>query len=202
MIRRRIMALGLDHLLTLTYKANVTEFAVTLSHLRRFIRLVRKKYPGYRWVAVPEIQEGRHERTGFAVYHWHLAVKGFQDVRYLRQVWKHVVGEGNIDVRGPGRRTRCGKLDLSYYLVKYISKKVDDVNSGLHRYFGTRERGEVEILKIVVDKASSVMSWISEIVFNGSMVVQQHLSTGYGGWGATWKKRGRVQYAVISSCTA
>jgi hypothetical protein len=197
-IRRRIMSLGLDHLLTLTYRGDMEDFTVSLSHLRRFIRLVRKRYPGYRWVAVPEIQRGRLERTGKAVYHWHLAVKGFQDVKFLRQVWRLVAGEGNIDVRGPRGRSRCGKLNLAYYLVKYISKEIKCVSAGLHRYFGTREKGDVESVKISVDRPSSVVSWVKEIMFSGRMVVKQHQGHAFGGWGATWEERKRMEFGVIS----
>lgn len=200
-IRRRIMSLGLDHLLTLTYKGNIEDFRVSVSNLRRFIRLVRKKYPGYRWVAVPEIQEKRAERTGFEVWHWHLAVKGFQDVRYLREVWRSVVGEGNIDVRGPSGKSRCGKLNLAYYLVKYISKKVEAVNSGLHRYFGTRDVGDVDIVKIIVDRPSTCLVWISEVLAQQGQAVRQTVDTAFGGWGATWETVKGVRFGKISSCT-
>ena len=195
-IRRRIMALGLDHLLTLTYRANLDDFRVSVGHLRRFIRLVKKRYPSYRWVAVAERQKR-------GAWHWHLAVSGFQDVRFLREVWKSVVVEGNIDVRGPKGKARCGKLNLSYYLVKYISKEIDDVKAGIHRYFGAREKGEVDIVKISVDRPASVMSWVSEILLAGGQVVRQKLDSAFGGWGATWETLKGVRYrTIVVECSA
>jgi len=157
------------------------DFEASVRDLRSFMKIVRRELPGYRWVAVPERQER-------GAWHWHLAVKGFQNVRFLRSAWLRVVGDGNIDVKGPGKRLRVGKLRLAYYLVKYISKKAEDINMGLHRYFGTREKGDVEVEKIEVDRLGSAMQWISEILSVKGQAVRQSLDSAFGGWGATWSE--------------
>jgi len=193
-IRRRIMSLGLDHMLTLTYRVNLVDFDQAVRDLRAFMKIVRREIPGYRWVAVPERQER-------GAWHWHIAVKGFQNVRFLREAWKRVVGDGNIDVKGPGRKVRVGKLKLAYYLVKYISKKSDDVKMGLHRYFGTRERGDVDILKIGVDRVSNSMIWIREILENEGLRLRQIYETAFGGWGATWESAKLEKRMMNLSCT-
>ncbi len=130
-----------------------------------FVDLVRPHIPGWRWVAVPEIQEKRAARTGKRVWHWHMAVSGWQDVRLLRSLWRRVVGEGNIDVRSPrsGGRARWGRLRLSYYLVKYIYKSVENVELGEHRYYRSREVGGDFVLRERFGSFQKLMSWVQDI---------------------------------------
>ena len=193
-IRRRVMSLGLDHLLTLTYRSNMIDFGVAVKDLRSYMKIIRVAMPGFRWVAVPE-------RQARGAWHWHIAVKGFQNVRFLREAWRRVVGDGNIDVKGPGRKLRIGKLRLAYYLVKYISKSADNVSAGTHRYYGTRERGDVTVEKIELDRVGSAMKWITEILEVQGQIVRQSIESAFGGWGATWQKIGRMERMIVSSCT-
>ena len=69
-VRRKCMAGGLDHMLTLTYQANVIDVRAAYSDLSRFIRLIRKRIPGWSYCAVHELQKR-------GAVHFHLAVRGF-----------------------------------------------------------------------------------------------------------------------------
>ena len=113
-LRQRILSAHADHLLTLTYRGNVTEYRQASQDLRGFIRAVRTHLPGWVYIAVPERQKR-------GAWHWHLAVVGRQDVDLLRGCWRHVVGEGNIDVQKP-KRGENKRLAIVKYLGKYLAK--------------------------------------------------------------------------------
>ncbi|MGK2927912.1 MAG: rolling circle replication-associated protein [Lysobacterales bacterium] len=116
-VRRKCMAGGLDHLLTLTYAENMTDLNAGWRDFKQFLRYVRKRRGGFAYLAVPEFQKR-------GAVHFHVAVHGFQDVRFLRRAWVAVVGAGNIDVKGPRVRgpSMWARTKLAGYLTKYITK--------------------------------------------------------------------------------
>jgi len=114
-LRHLILASRADHLLTLTYRENITEFERATADLSRFVRLVKARLPGWVYIAVAEEQKR-------GAWHWHLAVVGRQNVDLLRLLWRQVVGEGNIDVRPPKGRGNHRLLALVKYLGKYLAK--------------------------------------------------------------------------------
>lgn len=125
-IRQLVLAASADHLLTLTYRENVVDFERSCSDVARFVRLIRRQQPGWVYVAVAERQKR-------GAWHWHLAVRGRQDVQLLRAAWRCVVGEGNIDVvppRGSGARR---SLALVRYLSKYLTKGFETADRALNR---------------------------------------------------------------------
>lgn len=69
--------------------------------------------------------------------HPHLAVRGFEDIRLLRQCWYKIVGkaQGQVNVKGP--RPGTSPVKLARYLSKYISKDLDSQPREFeeHRYF-------------------------------------------------------------------
>lgn len=181
-VRRWIMSQRLDYMVTLTYRENMRDRDRAVSDLVSFIDKVRYHNKGvFPWLAVPELQER-------GAWHWHLAVRGWQNVQLLRSIWRSIVGEGNIDVRSPrkGKRARFGRLALSYYLAKYILKEKDNTEPGQHRYYRAREATMVEPVRIALDKFSGVGVWIREIVESSGLLIRQEIATEYGGWGATW----------------
>jgi hypothetical protein len=136
-VRRSIMAAGLDHMLTLTYRRNQTDALQAHADLTRFLRLMRAIYRS----------EGRAELQFVAVLerqkrgacHWHMAVRGRQTVRALRPAWRSIVGDGNIDATGwLGRGHSDSPARLACYLSKYVSKCINDRVAGLHRYRRSR----------------------------------------------------------------
>jgi hypothetical protein len=114
------MAAGLDHLLTLTYRENMIDLIEARSHFDRFIRKVHENNPDFKYVVVEEIQKRR-------AIHFHLGVKGFQNVFLLRSIWRSIVGDGNIDVSYVKSKKgyRWSKAQLAMYLAKYIGKGLE-----------------------------------------------------------------------------
>jgi len=127
-VRRRLLTIGADHLLTLTYRENMTDIARAEVDLREFLKLVRVRQPEFLYVAV-------WERQKRGAIHWHLGVPGFQDIRFLRSCWLQIVGagNGNIDVRGP-RGDKPSSASLARYIAKYILKGQEVRRRGQHRY--------------------------------------------------------------------
>ena len=68
-IRQLILTVRADHLLTLTYRDNVTDFKRACSDLNKFVRIVKDQLPGWVYIAVPEQQKR-------GAWHWHMAVCG------------------------------------------------------------------------------------------------------------------------------
>lgn len=134
-VRRLVKAKGLDTMLTLTYRSNVLERAVTMHHLDLLIKRVRRIIPGFQYVAVLERQKR-------GAWHAHLAVERIQShymhkgalVRsydLLRAIWRGVVGDlgGNIDV-SRNKRSRRSSSRVAAYLSKYIGKGLGTVEEG------------------------------------------------------------------------
>ena len=129
-MRRSIQAGASDHMLTLTYRENRTDARQCHADLPRFLCPVRDALPDDdKYVAV-------FERQKRGAGHWHLAVAGWQRVCILRELWRRVVGEGNIDVRSWAGRGRSGECSakLAGYLSKYITKEIDERAESAHRY--------------------------------------------------------------------
>ena len=128
-LRQLVLSANADHLLTLTYRENVTDYQRAAIDLGRFIRRVKTYLPDWVYIAVPERQQR-------GAWHWHMAVIGRQNVDLLRACWRDVVGEGNIDVQKPKNRTANRRLALVKYLGKYLAKGFEDEERELngHRY--------------------------------------------------------------------
>lgn len=129
-VRWLLKGMQADHLLTLTYRENVTDMERVGKDWQKFVRLVRARFPDFRYVAVREKQER-------GSIHLHIAIHGRADVHWLRRCWWIALGHkveidyseegkkkllplvkdgrewryarsdevrGNIDVSGPSRR--------------------------------------------------------------------------------------------------
>jgi hypothetical protein len=124
-LRRLILSAQADHLLTLTYRDNVTDFDQACNDLNKFVRIVKSKIPSWIYITVAEQQKR-------GAWHWHMAVRGRQNVALLREAWRHVVGEGNIDVAPPKGIGKHRLLALVKYLGKYLAKGFNEGNRELN----------------------------------------------------------------------
>lgn len=188
-VRRKCMAGGLDHLLTLTYRANVTDLGLAFCDAKRFIRLVRERLPDWKYVLVPERHDS--EKTSEAKrgsVHFHMAVRGFQDVRFLRRCWQRVVGEGNVDVKGPrGRGSVKWKLPtLASYLSKYITKESAASATSRQRY---RVAEGIEIpSNVFVHRFPRFTDFVAELFDSLGVPLRHHwkAEAGMHGWACSW----------------
>jgi hypothetical protein len=161
-VRRKCMAMGADHLLTLTYRENMTDKEQGQRDFEKFVRLIHERLPDWKYVQVLE-------RQSRGAIHPHIAVKGFQDVHLLRALWRQVIREGNIDVEFKKEKTKNGKwkkgnsygwekADLANYIAKYITKEPEEESRRIE--IGLNERRFRSSLNINVPKVRVIVPWI------------------------------------------
>ena len=184
-LRQLILSGNLTHLLTLTYRENVIDFNRAADDLNRFVRKVKRHLPDWLYVAVAEQQER-------GAWHWHLAVRGHQDVALLRTLWREIVGEGNIDVSAPKGTRKDQRLYLVRYLGKYLVKAfaIGQRNLNAHRFRASPK------IKVPTEKYS--ISGESNLRAAEIALTQLHESAGsvgffwvsedgMAGWACSWE---------------
>ena len=183
-LRQLILSANLTHLLTLTYRENITDFNRASDDLNRFVRKVKVQLPGWLYVAVAEQQER-------GAWHWHLAVRGRQNVEMLRTVWRDIVGEGNIDVSAPKGTRKDQRLYLVQYLSKYLVKGfTNNLKLNKHRFRASRNI-QVPSESFTLPPASGRK--VSEIALDklqeaaGSVGFVWDGDGTFAGWACSWK---------------
>lgn len=185
-LRQLILGANLTHLLTLTYRENVTDFNRASDDLNRFVRKVKFHLPPWLYVAVAEQQER-------GAWHWHLAVRGRQNVELLRRLWREIVGEGNIDVSAPKGTRKDQRLYLVQYLGKYLVKAfvTGDRKLNKHRFRSSRNiqvpikcftlslRSERPVMDVALDKLKEASGGSVGFVWDGEGML--------AGWACSWK---------------
>lgn len=163
-VRHLVKSIFADHMLTFSYRENVTDRARVAADWKEFVRLFRVRYPDWKYLAVLEKQE----RGSF---HIHAAVQGKQDIRWLLRCWLIAIGQplddvsswlvdgvklgdkslGAVNVEPPKKRwggnSRQWQRDkLSGYLTKYIGKEFEESDKNAKKYWHSRniERPQVE----------------------------------------------------------
>lgn len=153
-VRWYVKQIQADRLLTLTYRKNQEDREEVKKHFQAFIRLLRKGWKGqggmqdWQYVAVLEKQDR-------GSYHLHCAVRGFQNVNFLRKAWFKAIGgqgnetgegtPGNIDITSPKKarwgtqRTEWQSAKLAAYLTKYLAKTFDIETNEKRRYFHSKD---------------------------------------------------------------
>jgi len=136
-VRQRVMTLGADRMITLTYRANVEDYEKARRDFRKFVARLRRIYKAWKFVAVAEQQER-------GAWHWHVAVKGYQHWNTLRSEWRLVTGEdgGNIDdnYKKHGHRHRSA-AKIAGYISKYMGKGFDVEDKPHYRHLYLSSRG-------------------------------------------------------------
>jgi hypothetical protein len=140
-LRRLVKSMGLDSLLTLTYRANVTDEDTCKAHLKEFVRRMRRLIPGFSYVAAYERQERGAWHVHMAVHKLPLKLAASNGVKVkswsvVRAVWRSVTGEagGNIDERARKSRSAWRTAKLASYLSKYMLKAFAEGEEFRNRY--------------------------------------------------------------------
>jgi len=139
-VRRLVKVLGLDALLTLTYKGNMQDLTLCKAHMKEFVRRIRRLLPGFVYVAAFEQQKR-------GAWHVHMAIHALprdlpvsgvkvKSFNVVRAVWRSVVGDlgGNIDQARRKRWSRQSSGKLAAYLSKYMLKAFHEGDEWSNRY--------------------------------------------------------------------
>lgn len=131
-VRQLCKAMGVDTMLTLTYRANQQDLDLCKKHLREFNRRMLRALPDFAFVAAFEEQER-------GAWHVHMATRripqSFADrnqqnavrvksYEVIRRIWRSVVGElgGTINVARRKFHSRKSAAQIASYIAKYIIK--------------------------------------------------------------------------------
>lgn len=138
-VRRLCKAMGLDTLLTLTYRANQTDLALCKRHFELFRKRMVNALGPWAFVAAFEPQTR-------GAWHVHIAThalpklmtrRGVKVKSYnvVRAIWRDVVGDlgGNIDQSRRKGRAVPGHRVASY-LSKYMTKNAELFEAGQRRF--------------------------------------------------------------------
>jgi hypothetical protein len=142
--RRLVKVMGLDALLTLTYRENMQDLEACKRHLKEFVRRIRRVIPGFAYVAAFEQQKRGAWHVHMAVHAlpFNLAWAGVKVKSYsvVRAVWRGVVGElgGNIDQSKRKRGSRATPAKIASYISKYMLKSFDLMGADFERYSASK----------------------------------------------------------------
>jgi hypothetical protein len=160
-VRRTCLEIGVDRLMTLTFKENVTEIDDAWKKYKYFCKLMKQRY-GERWayVAVPEYQKR-------GAVHFHLAVSGYYHANTVRYLWLRAVGEygGNIDITSPRKagKNSWSPKRVANYITKYITK-TDSVEFNRRRYSSGGNIQRVEPIRGWIAFGVPIISVMRQIV--------------------------------------
>lgn len=178
-VRHLIKSLEANHMLTFTYRENMQDADKLKSDWARFVRMFTARYPDWRYVCIRETQER-------GALHLHVAVKGRQDVKYLRRCWYIAIGgsvsdtgentKGAVNIRAPHKRWGSGGKTwrvqkLAAYLTKYLGKEME----GLDEHYSKRYWHSKSIDAPVVQKF-----WLGASNFNDAIVETHDFVYGRG----------------------
>lgn len=127
-VRRKILTMQSDRLLTLTFRENLKDIDDAWKRFHYFSKLMRNKFPKYQYVCVPEYQKR-------GAVHFHLAIRGFYPVKAVRKFWRRACGslQGNIDITRPRKGSDWNPSAIAFYLAKYLNKS-ETVDFNRRRY--------------------------------------------------------------------
>ena len=164
-VRRLVKSMGLDSLLTLTYRANQTDLELAKRHLKEFVRRVKRVIPGFGYVACFEQQERGAWHMHMATHKLPLKLAATNGVKVksygvVRAIWRSVTGElqGNIDQARRKRNSQRSSAKLASYLSKYMLKAYGEGDAWSNRYSASQH--SIPEAQRAVFRASSLREMI------------------------------------------
>lgn len=155
-VRYLVKSITADHMLTFSYRENMTDRERAARDWKEFLRLFHQRYPDWKYIAVLEEQER-------GAIHLHVAVQGKQDIKWLLRCWLLAIGQphdevqswhvhgiklgdkslGAVNVEPPKKRwggaSKQWKRDkLAGYLTKYIGKEFEETAKGKKKYWHSK----------------------------------------------------------------
>lgn len=164
-IMARAYGMGVDRMLTLTFAKNVTASSKEVAMLcfQRFVRLCRKAFGAFDYVATTELQKR-------GAIHFHMGVTQYYDVWQLWALWRKAIIEsglaessdkvGSVFINKKWKQTKKGVVA---YIAKYIIKesyRFIQNNNGLRDKFGKRyfsSQVKLEKLVFIAPKGDTMM---------------------------------------------
>ncbi len=184
-LRRCVQAGNLDTMLTLTFRRNLTEIREAWPICNRFIRAMRDQLGAFSYVVVAERQKR-------GAWHFHLALRGWQNLKLIRTCWARAGGCGNVDVqpfKGPVQK-------MATYMSKYISKSFTDDEldrRSHHRYRRSHDLTPETFVQVVTSDPAEIVDDFKLLFASGGVLGHAVVISGKPGqvdyfvWGCTWE---------------
>lgn len=185
-VRHLCKAMGVNSMITLTYRALMTDLARCKRHLNEFNRRLKRWLPDFQCVA-------GYEKQKRGAWHVHLATSGIplyfmeknalgvpcrvKSYDLLRRIWLSVVGDlggaANLS-RSGSKRSTCAQI--AAYISKYITKEFSEGDKWSNRWskFGACEVPQAVDLGIV-HSLREALGVISDLVLDGQAMHQLYL---------------------------
>jgi hypothetical protein len=131
------------------------------------------------------------ERQKRGAWHFHLALRGWQNLPLIRACWRRAGGDGNVDVQpftGPNHK-------MASYMSKYISKAftLDELDrASHHRYRRSQDLNPEQFTQIVTINPAQAREAFKQLFADAGLVgcavvVDRDPSQfEYFIWGSTW----------------
>lgn len=184
-VRHLCKSMGVDTILTLTYRALVLDLKRCKRHVNEFNRRVKRLIPGLRMVA-------GYERQKRGAWHVHLATSGVpktflqknalgvpsrvKSFDLLRSIWLSVVGDlgGACNVsRHHKRGSSCAKI--AAYISKYITKEFETGEKWSNRWGKFGDVDAPQIVEFTPRPLVDALSLMGSLVLEGQSVGQFYL---------------------------
>jgi hypothetical protein len=171
-------------MLTLTFRRNLTDIQEAWPIAIKFIRAMRDALGKFSYVIVAERQKR-------GAWHFHLALRGWQNLRLIRECWKRAGGDGNVDVQpfqGPNQK-------MASYMSKYISKSFTDDEldrRSHHRYRRSQDLTPLTFVQVVTIDPTQAREEFKRLFRQAGLAGCAVVSHGdpqefdYFVWGCTW----------------
>jgi len=166
------MAMDASVMLTLTTRANIVEYSGSWKQASAFWRAMRREFESPMYCGGPEQQKR-------GAWHWHFGMPERVPVGHVRDIWRHVCGDGNIDLQARDA------LQIARYTAKYIGKSLGCVGYGRSSYMRSRNIPKPEVQEVFCDEAAEALQVWGEAFpeWSGAVVP---INEGAAFWAATW----------------
>lgn len=194
-VRRLCKAMGVDTMLTLTYRANQTDLALCKRHLKEFNQRLKRVMPDFSFVAAFEQQErgAWHVHLATARVPTSIIMNGrrvgndrnaqarvrLKSYDAIRNVWRGVVGDlgGTVNVARRKFHSRNTPAQIASYIAGYIVKEFASGERWSNRW---TKYGDIDVPPpVVLGSVSSVMDCIEvsfSLLHESASVVKMHLN--------------------------
>lgn len=142
-VRHLCKAAGVDTMLTLTYRENMTDWALLKKHVKEFNRRMTRLIPGWFYVAAYERQQRGALHVHMAVHRLQPTMQHARGVKVksysvVQAVWRGVVGELGGCAHIKPRKCRRAPSRIASYLSKYMTKAFADGDAWSNRFSSSK----------------------------------------------------------------
>lgn len=183
-----------DRLLTLTYRANQEDREQVKIDFKQFLKYVRHGWAGvespfksvdWRYVAVLE-------RQGRGAYHVHIAVQGYQPIKFIRACWYKALGApgavgvdtpGQVDITSPrmdfgsSRKREWATHRLASYISKYMSETFDESSFEKKRYWRAKDIERPVAFRhwlVATSMGDAIKELVADLAFSEGIQLKKH----------------------------